>query len=67
MQHVESTLGPDVPIIVWSPRDGARFSLDELAAYLAEVKDRISAQPPCGGAGSISAEKSLHAPVNVPP
>lgn len=44
MQHVESTLGPDVPIVVWSPRDGARFSLDELAAYLAESKDRISAQ-----------------------
>lgn len=44
MQHVESTLGPDVPIVVWSPRDGTRFSLDELAAYLAEAKDRISAQ-----------------------
>jgi alpha-ketoglutarate-dependent taurine dioxygenase len=44
MYHTENPLGSDMPIVVWSPANGRGFDLDGLTRYLADSKDRLSAQ-----------------------
>lgn len=44
MQHVESSIRSDVPIVVWSPANGVDFNLKDLVDYLASSKDRFNKQ-----------------------